>query len=47
MQLFVKTTLKSNFLPIDTGLVVLGFLSSSALIWKIWGATRRSGVLLE
>lgn len=47
-QVFVKTTMQSNFLPVDITLVVLGFLSSSALIYKIRKATVGArGVQLE
>lgn len=47
LDVLVKTKLGGDYLPVDIMYIVLGFVTSGALLFKVWQATRQRAIVLE
>ena len=46
MDILTKSKLGGNYTPINTILLVLGFLSAVGLYWRVWSYTRIGKIVL-
>lgn len=47
MDILTKTKLDGNYTPINTVLLILGFISAVGLYWRVWSYTRDGRVKLD